>query len=154
MRCQWPGPRSISSHGLRTTIDGVSFWGTPWVPNLQSWAFYGSPAILESSFGFIPPGIDVMISHSPPKGHLDNPQMLFGASQVNDAIKRVKPKVFICGHIHEGYGVELGYKEHTDLYNVSHCDIMYDPVNVPVVIDIDVEGSWQQVKSEDSDAAD
>jgi Calcineurin-like phosphoesterase len=120
-------------------IDGIRFWGTPWVPNLQGWAYYGSPATLEAAFGAVPEDIDVVISHSPPKGHLDNPERLFGASQINDMLKRVKPKAFICGHIHEGYGVERGYRKHTDLYNVAHCDILYNPVNEPVAIEIEVE---------------
>jgi Icc-related predicted phosphoesterase len=85
----------------------------------------------------IPSWTDVVISHGPPKGHLDNKDHLFGASQVNDMLKRVKPKVFICGHIHEGYGVER-YKKTTDIYNVSHCDITYANVNQPVVINLEV----------------
>lgn len=117
-------------------IDGIKFWGVPWVPNLAGFAYYGSPEILKRSYGAIPEGTDVVISHSPPKGHLDNPERLFGASQINDMLKRVKPKAFICGHIHEGYGVERDYRKHTDLYNVAHCDILYNPVNEPVVIEV------------------
>jgi Icc-related predicted phosphoesterase len=119
-----------------TMVDGVFFWGTPWVPNLRGWAFYGDRNQLELAYYAIPDEVDIVISHGPPAGHLDNKERRFGASQVNDMLKRVKPSVFICGHIHEGYGIERSYRKTTDLYNVAHCNLAYEGVNPPVVIHV------------------
>lgn len=115
-------------------IDGVKFWGIPWVPHLFSWAFFAKRDQLANRYGLIPDDTDVVISHGPPYKHLDNSHSHYGAVQANDMLARVKPKLFICGHVHEEYGSEH-YLE-TDLYNVAHCDITYAPVNKPRVIDV------------------
>jgi len=50
------------------------------------------------------------------------------------AIKKIKPALHVCGHIHEGYGV---HQEEDIVYvNASSDTIDYNAINRPIVVDI------------------
>jgi 23S rRNA (adenine2503-C2)-methyltransferase len=51
-----------------------------------------------------------------------------------DAIARVRPRLHLFGHIHEGYGARL--IDGTLHVNASNCTAAYRPTNPPIVIDI------------------
>jgi hypothetical protein len=55
----------------------------------------------------IPMGIDVLITHTPPKYHLDLYHPSMGCEFLLKEIHRVKPKLHVFGHIHSGSGREL-----------------------------------------------
>ena len=96
------------------TVDGYRIWGTPWVPNLPRWAFSAREEVLRARADYIPEDIDILMSHGPPYGIADRipggskygnvGAEHVGDSTLNDAIKRVRPTFFVCGHIHEGHG--------------------------------------------------
>jgi Icc-related predicted phosphoesterase len=115
----------------------LRIWGTPWVPGLPYWAFYGRQEALQARADLIPEGLDVLMSHGPPRGHGDyiptsekqrNKYGNFGGDHVGDdtlnrAILRADPKVVICGHIHEARGsYDLGG---IPVYNVSAVNENY-----------------------------
>ena len=50
-------------------------------------------------------------------------------------MRRVRPRLHVFGHIHEGYGREEA--DGTLFVNASTCDEDYRPVNPPVVVDLD-----------------
>jgi len=56
--------------------------------------------------------VDVLITHSPPKGVVDvtSQGVSLGSTAVLDTIKRVKPPLVVCGHIHDSWGqsAEIG----------------------------------------------
>jgi Icc-related predicted phosphoesterase len=117
------------------TIGSVSFYGTPEVPNLRSWAFYADTQRLADRGAEIEP-CDVLISHGPPLGYSDK----LGIANVGDdaldiAIHRVKPHLVVCGHIHEGYG-SYRHPSGAEILNVSHMDEFYTPKNPVVTLDI------------------
>lgn len=95
------------------TIDGKVFYGTPWTPTFYKWAFMDSEEGLAKRFQNIPDNADVLITHGPPNGYLDvcqTPPIHVGSKALLEAMDRVKPKVTICGHIHEGRGlIDIGY---------------------------------------------
>lgn len=121
-----------------TTVEGVSIWGLPWVPNLPSWAFYGDKQRLDERFGWIPKGVDIVLSHGPPHGYGDRVKRMHpievvphvGSKAATNALDRVKPKAFVCGHIHEAFGLyeHASQSGHvTNIYNVAYVDELYDP---------------------------
>ncbi|KAH6612921.1 Metallo-dependent phosphatase-like protein [Chaetomium sp. MPI-SDFR-AT-0129] len=64
-----------------------------------------------ASSGIIPKYVDVLITHGPPKGHLDLTQGL-GCEGLMGALWRARPQLHVFGHVHEGAGVEsLRYDE-------------------------------------------
>jgi Icc-related predicted phosphoesterase len=116
-------------------IEGLRIHGTPWVPNLESWAFYQPRN--HKKFDLIPDDCDIVVSHGPMYGYGDQVRdgRSVGCPTLLKRVEEVKPKLLICGHIHEGYG---HYRAgDCDVYNVALNDELYDPVNEPVVIDID-----------------
>lgn len=112
------------------TIGGLRIWGTPWVPNLKSWAFYGGQGgINEKYLDIIPEGIDILVTHGPPWGYGDSilDGTMVGCINQGGMLYRVKPRVVVCGHIHEGFG----WYRHPDvkdgIWNVAYVDEMYKP---------------------------
>jgi uncharacterized protein len=94
-------------HGEGTEAGGMSFWGlgggiptTPW-----PWSFDLDETQAEAALRRCPERVDVMVLHSPPKGHLDGGRSL-GSEAILRAIERVRPRVAVCGHIHECAGEE------------------------------------------------
>lgn len=119
-------------------INGLHIFGTPWVPNLRGWAFYGGEGgcgIYKA--GRFPENIDILLAHGPMRGFGDHVSPRFGDADVGclymrERVRTIQPKMFVCGHIHEGYGwyrhpyIEYG------VYNVSHMTENYRPLNAPV----------------------
>ena len=118
-------------------IDGIKFYGSPWQPWFLDWAFnLPRGAELKAKWDLIPEETDVLITHGPSYGVLD--QVLsgehVGCEELAKAIARIKPKLHIFGHIHEGYGMrEVDGCTHI---NASINTARYDPVNPAIVIDI------------------
>jgi hypothetical protein len=54
------------------TIDGVSFWGSPYTPEFMNWAFmYPRSGAGKRIWDLIPSPLDVLITHGPPRGILE-----------------------------------------------------------------------------------
>lgn len=121
-------------------IMGIKFHGSPWVPNLQGWAFYGDSIILIGKFMKIPGDTRVLITHGPPAGIQDDCGIHVGSVELRHRLEEVRPEVHIFGHIHEGYGRAVSdYGDYqTDHYNVAICTREYRPTNAPTIIEIEV----------------
>ena len=54
------------------TFEGFKIWGTPWIPPIGRWAFsLKNPMFAEEIFNKIPEDVDILVSHTPPFGVLD-----------------------------------------------------------------------------------
>lgn len=121
-------------------VGGLRFYGSPWQPWYFDWAFNGPRGgSLRDKWDRIPDGVDVLVTHGPPLGHLDpapeDASVRIGCPDLLGALHRVRPRLHVFGHIHGGYGTaRLGG---TLLVNASTCDEDYRPVNQPVVVEID-----------------
>ncbi len=113
-------------------IQGLRVYGTPWQPWFTNWAFNLYEPDLAKKFALIPDGIDVLVCHSPPEGFGD---MLLdgeaaGSSSLLGAIQRVRPKLTVFGHVHEGRGRwQLPFGT---LANVAVLNAAYDHVHPPM----------------------
>lgn len=121
-----------------TTIDGLTFYGSPWSLNFSTgWVFNASEEELDEKYGKIPGGCDIIISHDPPFGCGDivcrNNENV-GSKSLLKHIKRIKPQLVACGHIHEGYG-EFKIDD-TIVANVSYVDERYVASNPPIYYSI------------------
>lgn len=118
------------------TIEGIKFWGSPFSSQFGRWAFMGHLEELKPIWDLIPSDTDIVITHSPPFGILDQTvhgNISVGCPALRDKLKEIKPKIHICGHIHEAYGVYQD--EHTTYINASLLNEYYDMVNKPVEIE-------------------
>lgn len=133
-------------------IGGVRFYGSPWVPWLQGWAFYnGGPR--EDKFVDAPTDIDVLITHGPAYGILDrvtNGEHV-GDPTITKFIKRCGNLVLHAhGHIHEDRGVidpnSINPLPYTAV-NAAICDRQYIPNGRPVYIDLNpADGTVEVVR--------
>lgn len=126
-----------SLHDKSIEIEGLKIHGSSWQPEFFNWAFnLPRGRSLAEKWALIPDDIDILITHGPPHGILDETidGRFVGCRDLLKAVKRVKPKIHVFGHIHNGYGtVEING---TRFVNASICDEQYRAINAPVVIDL------------------
>jgi 3',5'-cyclic AMP phosphodiesterase CpdA len=120
-------------------VDGetVKVYGAPWQPWFFDWAFnLRTDTELKSKWDRIPKNTDILITHGPPYKLCDITMRgeHVGCRELRKAIQRVRPKLHVCGHIHEGYGVEewMG----VTIANASICNARYNPVHEPLVFEL------------------
>jgi Icc-related predicted phosphoesterase len=125
------------------TILGLKFWVSPMTPTFMNWAWMADRgASIKRYWDMIPEGTDVIVTHGPPFGILDAcPDMddstklvNVGCEELLKAVQRIKPRLHIFGHIHEGHGqVTI---DGTTFINASIMNGQYQPVNSPITINI------------------
>jgi Icc-related predicted phosphoesterase len=119
-------------------VEGYKFYGSPWQPWFLSWAFnLQRGQEIQKKWDLISNDIDVLITHGPAFGILDiniNGENT-GCENLLRKIEELKPKVHVCGHIHEGYGqiVSHGIK----FINASVNNERYRPTNNPILFTLD-----------------
>jgi Icc-related predicted phosphoesterase len=136
------------------TIEGLSFWGSPWQPRFQDLAFNlpRKGKRLREKWNQIPADVDVLITHTPPFGVLDKvrPQASsgwdlaphpgtgsLGCELLAERLLVVYPKLHVFGHIHDGHGgIHVG---NTLYVNASICGERYRPTNRAIVVEMDME---------------
>ena len=118
------------------TIEGKRIYMSPWTPEFYDWAFMKSLDRIQLVWDNIPSGLDVLVTHGPPKGILDitTKGQNVGCPSLRDTILKVRPKNHVFGHIHESYG--LVSEGETNYWNVASCNRGYEPVNMPITFDI------------------
>jgi len=89
-------------------IDGVRFWGSPWQPAYNDWAYNlprGAP--LAEKWALIPTNTDVLVTHAPPEGFGDVGPVpgRLGCSDLRARVLEVKPVLHMFGHIHQDGGI-------------------------------------------------
>lgn len=90
-------------HGSGCEIGGVAFWGVggaiPVTP-FGAWSYDLDDVEASVLLEDCPPG-GVLVTHSPPLGHVDRAGgEHLGSKVILDTIRRVSPKLAVCGHIH------------------------------------------------------
>lgn len=145
-------------------VQGLKFFGSPYTPRFYDWAFnVDRGAKLKALWDQIPADTDVLITHGPPYGILDEvprppgkydthmrkrdeyhsyPTEIkdaglstgVGCVDLREALDRIQPKLHVFGHIHCGYGqVKVGK---TICVNAATCNEQYQPNNPPIVVEI------------------
>jgi len=120
-------------------IEGLRIWGSPWQPEFHDWAFnLPRGKALREKWDLIPEGIDALVTHGPPKDYGDRTLegSNVGCEELLAAIDRVRPRLHVFGHIHEGRG--LYGRNQTTLVNASMLDRRYRPVHSGILIDSEV----------------
>lgn len=85
----------------------LTVYASPYTPALGTWGFQYHP---EPGHKFsIERGVDVVITHGPPKGIMDYTygRERAGCPYLFAAVARARPRVHCFGHIHEGWGAKL-----------------------------------------------
>lgn len=121
----------------------LNVWGSPWTKlyGKSGKAFQVLDSAMEDKWSRIPPETDLLITHGPPHQVCDKNLQgeAVGCLYLREAVeKRVRPRVHLFGHIHEGYGVEE--EEGILFVNAASMDkITKRLTNPPVVIDLSAD---------------
>jgi Icc-related predicted phosphoesterase len=126
-------------------LDGLRIFGTPYTPTFYNWAFMEDEDKLEQRFKHIPEGLDILISHGPPRWCCDrsfgsnSPHV--GSNALYNRLRTMEnpPKDLICGHIHGGRGWGR-LEQKVNIWNVAGVDeryVPYKPMWTEVILETD-----------------
>jgi len=122
-------------------LGGHQFWGSPITPRFCNWSFMrdaGEP--IEAHWRLIPDNTDVLITHGPPFGIMDQVRRPDGQSERTGCpsllarVQSIAPVTHIFGHIHEGRGSQS--HDGVTYFNVCTMNEHYQRAYEPVVIDL------------------
>jgi len=126
------GVRYLEDSGVE--LGGISFWGSPWQPAFNDWAFNlerGAP--LAAKWSLIPGETDVLITHCPPLGYGDRyagPRRI-GCAELYAATREVMPSLHLFGHVHQDGGL-------WEIDGVNYVNATtWECERAPTVVDID-----------------
>lgn len=142
--------RSFFSDDTHILIDesvdiyGRRFYGMPWTAPFYDWYFMAGDLGMEEYVAKIPMDTDVLITHGPPYGILDeapdwdsNDGRLIhvGCAWLAKAYaeRKINPQVHCFGHIHRAYGEVKGS---THFFNCALLGEDYMLTNKPYLIEI------------------
>lgn len=106
-KVEWPSNVHYLDDSL-SEVNGMKVYGTSWCPHNMNGAWEVDNDVLEKEFAKIPEGLDILVTHVPPKGEgldLDHDTSFnnhFGSEALTKAILEKKPKIVLCGHVHSG----------------------------------------------------
>lgn len=94
-----------NEEGPRTTF---KVFGSPFSPANGLWAFGYLPEEAVKLWEQVPLDADIVLTHTPPKYHCDESKGrgATGCESLRRALSQVRPRLAICGHVHEGRGAE------------------------------------------------
>lgn len=144
------GPGVINPHGQEIDALGLRVWGwagssfrDPGRPMRDEqgprwWAHWKSDRAQTAALEAMPEGLDILVTHTPPAGILDEcPAGRVGCPALRarlDIMER-PPRLCVFGHIHESAGVAYGHR--TIMVNAAWLDGWYRPWGrEPIVIDL------------------
>ena len=129
------------------TIDGIRFYGSPHQPEFCNWAFnLPRGQALKEKWDLIPADTQVLLTHGPPMGILDNVERFNGkkceyyiehvgcADLYKKVMEMKELKLHVFGHIHGSYGKHKVVD--TLFVNASNCTEQYKPTNAPIIVEI------------------
>lgn len=105
----------IYLNDMGTTIEGIKIWGSPITPWFNDWAFNRYRGLnIQQHWRLIPEDTNILITHGPVYGYADeldpnhchigeDPHV--GCKDLLDYVEKIKPRLFVCGHIHCNGGV-------------------------------------------------
>lgn len=126
------------------TYEGRRIYGTPYIEDLERWAFYLDKEEIKKKFMNIPKQCDVIVTHMPPKieglgqvlqGGNFNTGADYGSEILADVLKTRDFKYALCGHVHSGQHLPVDM-DGKKLVNVSLKNENYDYQYYPFEFEI------------------
>lgn len=112
-------------------IEGRIIWGSPYTPWFYNWAYNVPRGMLHEHWDKIPINLDLLITHGPPHGVLDQARPMLsenlGDNELRHAVEQKKPARHVFGHIH-GSGGRLVKVGDTAFHNISVVNEQYKVV--------------------------
>lgn len=137
------------------TIGGLNFYGSPYTPAFNDWAFnLPRGSCLRDKWAQIPTDTQILVTHGPPlfigdlvPADFDGGGGHVGCNDLRERIRSLPQLLLHChGHIHEGFGTRhqdpktLEVLDGPGLPTFSNASFMngkYLPLNSPLVYDVE-----------------
>lgn len=106
----WSNLTYLSSSSVALTCHDrtLRIYGSPQTPKYGNWAFQYAHAHAHDVWkDTIPDSTDILVTHGPAKGHVDLTSPATGCKHLLREVGRVKPRLHVCGHVHQARGVEV-----------------------------------------------
>ena len=139
-------PPNLDNIGVPYKRKTLKIWGSPWTSRFEGinphcCAFTGADDDeIAPHFELIPPDVDILITHGPPFAIRDTTKdgrQVGSPSLMAQHITRLRPKLWVFSHIHEGYGKDGPYPwSGTTYVNCSIMNEKYEPINKPIRIEL------------------
>jgi Icc-related predicted phosphoesterase len=114
-------------------IENRLIFGSPYTPTFNNWHFMVDKSKIARYWEALVEGIDILITHGPPKGILDlsidrNHKLdLCGDSALFKKVIKVKPDYHIFGHIHDNENNHnYGMRTIDNLTKFYNCSVVED----------------------------
>lgn len=127
-------------------LAGLTLWGSPFHPEAGG-AFGLSREALDAHWSRLPDGLDVLVTHGPPRGLLDRSDRgaEAGCVALRREVERKAPRLHVFGHIHDAAGeARLGP---TRLINAAQCVGWSGPLRPARVVELPPPGSDEPEKT-------
>ena len=113
-------------------IEGYKFWGSPNTVAFFRMAFEEREDKLKEIYSEIPDDVDVLITHTPPLGVMDENSKgkNCGSVSLRERLTEITPKVHVFGHVHHSYGHQ--YIGGTDCFNASYMWNSNNPFTIEI----------------------
>jgi Icc-related predicted phosphoesterase len=122
-------------------LDGLKFWGSPVQPPFNNWAFNVERGdAIRQHWDKIPMGTDVLVTHGPPFGILDQSRPMtphLGCEELAKIVEKIAPRLHLFGHIHGGHGCVRGANG-SEFVNASVLNELYLLVHEPQIIGLEI----------------
>lgn len=103
---KWHGVRYLQHSSTTLKLPSnrtLNIFGAPQIPACGGEDFaFQYPRGQNAWSDTIPPETDILVTHTPPKHHLDLPPGSLGCEHLAAEVARVRPLVHIFGHVHAG----------------------------------------------------
>jgi len=121
-------------------LQGVRFYGSPWVPKLIGHAFFADDAALQEAWAKIPDDTDVLITHTPPLDILDvsSSGLVLGCPHLQERLAYLRPKLHCFGHVHAASGART--LDGTTFVNAALVNRSFEITRPPFVFDLTEDG--------------
>lgn len=134
-------PNLIYLNNNSVIVNGYRFWGSAYSPYFLGMAFNKHRGDeLKNVWKKIPLETDVLITHTPPFGILDNG---YGCEDLKTKIEKVNPRLHLFGHIHEQKGmIKEGATTYVNAALANNKNLMdinpHKMIGEPIVLDIGI----------------
>lgn len=133
---EYPGVTYLNDSGVE--IDGFKIWGSPITPYFHNWAFNRVGDNIKKHWDLIPSDTNILITHGPILGYFDKVKYggKVGCPYLLESVQNLSElKLFVCGHIHEAYGM-LQQEDGPIIVNASLLNENYYMVNEPILLEL------------------
>lgn len=102
-------PRASVLHGGGAEVAGVKIFGLGYAVPTTPFGDWSCDLTEDQAAEMLADldAVDILVSHSPPQGAADknSANRYLGSTAVADAIRRARPRLVVCGHVHASWGV-------------------------------------------------